>query len=80
VRQYTIAVEDNLTPVRSLLEQAGYQVVPIDKLHSADCIVVTGGSDNIMGIQTTHTKATIVAAPGMTAEEIVAQVEDSLRL
>jgi hypothetical protein len=78
LQQAKIAVDDNLTPVRSLLEQEGYQVVPISDLNSADCVVVTGGADNIMGIQTTSTKATIVAAPGMTAEEIVAQVKERL--
>ncbi len=76
--QVKVAVDDNLTPVRSLLEQEGYQVVPISDLHSADCVVVTGGADNIMGIQTTSTKATIIAAPGMTAEQIVAQVKERL--
>lgn len=74
-----IAVDENLSPVRSLLEQAGYEVVPISDLSSADCAVVTGGSDNIMGIQTTSTKSTIIAAPGMTAEEVVALVENNLR-
>ncbi len=79
MQQAKIAVDENLTPVRSLLEQAGYQVVSIADMSSADCAVVTGGSDNVMGIQTTSTKSTIVAAPGMTAEEIVAMVENSLR-
>ncbi|HBK84944.1 MAG TPA: hypothetical protein DDZ53_02810 [Firmicutes bacterium] len=79
MHQAKVAVDENLTPVRSLLEQVGYQVVPISELHSADCVVVTGGADNVMGMQTTHTKATIIATPGMTAEEVVALVEDRLR-
>ncbi len=77
--QRKIAVDANLTPVRNLLEQEGYQVVPLSQLNSADCVVVTGGADNIMGIQTTSTKATIIAAPGMSAEEIVAQVKNNLK-
>lgn len=74
-----IALDANLSPVRSLLEQAGYEVVPISELRSADCVVVTGGADNMMGDQTTSTKATIIAAPGMTPEEVLSLVENRLR-
>lgn len=74
-----IAIDTNLSPVRSLLEQAGYEVVPISELQSADCVIVTGGSDNMMGDHTTSTKATIIATPGMTPEEVLSLVESRLR-
>lgn len=79
MQQARIAVDENLSPVRALLEQAGYEVVPISHLNSADCVVVTGGSDNMTGDQTTSTKATIIATPGMTAKEVLALVEKRLR-
>lgn len=74
-----IAVEDNLTPVRDLLQQKGYEIVSLREVKSADCVVVTGGDDNLMGVQTTLTRAPVIAALGRTAEEIVSLVEQELR-
>lgn len=74
-----IAVDDNLTPVRQLLQQKGYQVIPVDQVGNADYVVVTGGADNLMGIQTTATKAPVIAAQGRTAEDIVAEIEKLLQ-
>lgn len=74
-----IAVEENLTPIRNLLREKGYQIVSMDQFSAADCVVVTGGDDNLMGIQTTLTQAPVIAASGKTAEEIVSEIERHLR-
>jgi hypothetical protein len=74
-----VAVEDNLTPVRDLLQQKGFEVVSVDRVQDADYVVLTGGDDNIMGIQTIMTKAPVITAEGRTAEEIVAEIERLVR-
>lgn len=69
-----IAVDNNLSPVRSLLQERGYDVIPVNNYQEADCIVVSGGANNLMGIQTTQTKAPVINAEGKTAEDIVSEV------
>lgn len=75
-----IAVEDNLTPVRDLLTEKGYDVVGMDSLGSVSCVVVTGGGNNFMGIQNTLTEVPVINAEGRTAEEIVSEIEKTARL
>ncbi len=69
-----IAVDNNLSPVRSLLQEKGYDVVSMNDYQQADCIVVSGGADNLMGIQTTKTKAPVINAEGKSAQDIVSEV------
>lgn len=59
--QKQIAVEPGLSNVRQALQAAGYQVVNLEQgqLQNVQCVVVSGGAENMMGIQTTMTKAQI---------------------
>lgn len=72
-----IAVDSGLTNVSQALKSAGYQVVNLKnvQLENVQCIVVSGGAENIMGIQTTLTKAPVINAEGLSTEEIVQRVK-----
>lgn len=81
-----IGIEKGLTPVRDFLASKGYSVSEIDlgskgadTLGSFDAIVVTGLNDNVMGIQTTSTKAPIIEAYGMKPEDIQMAIEREIK-
>jgi len=71
----TVAVDRSLTPVRSLLQQQGYSVVDVDNIQQADCVVVSGGADTMLGIETTRAKAPVINAEGRSAQDILAEVK-----
>ncbi|MEW6274507.1 MAG: YkuS family protein [Bacillota bacterium] len=68
----TIAVEDNLTGVRDLLEKNGYAVVSLSRQRDADAVVVTGLDNNVLNMQEISTKVPVIDAAGKTPEEILA--------
>lgn len=72
-----IAVELGLENVSQALKTAGYQVVNFEqgKLQNVQCVVVSGGDENMMGIQTTNTKAPVISAQGLSPQEIVQRVK-----
>jgi len=72
-----IAVEAGLENVSQALKTAGYQVVNIDqsKLQNVQCVIVSGGNENMMGIQITNTKAPVINAEGLSPQEIVNRVK-----
>lgn len=72
-----IAVESGLENVSQALRTAGYQVVNLEQGHlsNVQCIVVSGGDENMLGIQTTETKAPVINAEGLSAQEIVERVK-----
>jgi hypothetical protein len=72
-----IAVEDSLSQVKDELSNRGFQVVTMDSSNAAecDCCVVSGQDSNVMGIAETITKAPVINAQGLSANEIVDQVQ-----
>ncbi|MGE6631198.1 YkuS family protein [Bacillus sp. NPDC077027] len=73
-----IGVEPSLSDVEELLKQKGYEVVRIQNeqhMEDCDCYVVTGQDSNVLGISDTVTKASVIKASGMTADEICQEVE-----
>ena len=81
-----IAIEPNLTPVKELLSSKGYQVDSInyDKASSNfkdnyDAFIVNGLDTNSFGINDTGTKAPVINAVGLTAEEVYKELENRLR-
>ncbi|MGA3882541.1 YkuS family protein, partial [Bacillus pumilus] len=44
-----------------------------------DCYVVTGLDSNVLGIADTTTKASVITASGMTADEIGQEVEQRVQ-
>lgn len=76
-----IAVEESLTQVSEALKGKGYQVVALkteSDVNGCDCCVITGQDKDVMGIQDTATKAPVIDASGMSADEVCEAVEQNL--
>ena len=72
-----IAVEGRLTPLREFLQQNGYEVVELngEPVPQCDCCVVSGGDENVMGMQAVETEVPVINAHGLTPEEVQQQIE-----
>lgn len=76
-----IGVEQSLTNVQDALRQKGYDVVQLKQESDAkgcDCCVITGLDSNLMGVQNTITKGSVIEANGLSADEVCQQVESKL--
>ncbi|PTY83938.1 YkuS family protein [Heyndrickxia sporothermodurans] len=76
-----IGVEQSLTNVSEALRQKGYEVVELKNEQDAkgcDCCVVTGGDNNVMGIQDVIIEGSVIDATGLSADEICHNVESKL--
>lgn len=75
-----VAVEDGLDQVKQALRQEGFEITkltPGTMSPTVDAAVVTGMSNNFMGIADTNgNKFPVIEAAGKTADEIVRQVRD----
>lgn len=81
-----VAVEGNLRPVSEFLSQKGYHVdsVSFDReftreMEKYDAVVVTGLTKDFLGVQDTNTKALVIDAKGLTAEQVYNAIENGLR-
>lgn len=78
-----IGVEQSLTDIQEALTEQGYDVSQLRHVADAsgtdfDFCVVTGLDSNVMGIQDTNTKASIIEANGLTANDIVQEIKSRL--
>ncbi|MCG8485530.1 MAG: YkuS family protein [Clostridia bacterium] len=77
-----VAVEDTLTNVKSYLENNGYSVDYLnnskESLDIYDAIVVSGLNNNMLGIQNSKTKSSVIVAKGRTPEEIKNELKDRM--
>lgn len=71
-----IAVEGSMQDVQSALENSGHEVVTMNEsnIQGCQCCVISGQDKNVMGMADRATQASVINAEGMTADEIVAQV------
>jgi hypothetical protein len=77
-----IGVEESLTDVLEALREKGHDVVQLRQESDAqncDCCVVTGLDSNVMGMQDTFRKGSVIEANGMSAEEVCQQVESRIQ-
>lgn len=77
-----IAVEQSLTQVQQALQERGHEVVQLQQEQDAqncDCCVITGQDANVMGMQDAVTKAPVIDAHGMSADEVCDAVESRLQ-
>lgn len=81
-----IAVERDLANVKQELETKGYEVVALDpvspegrELRNCDAIVISGRDTNMMGMQDITTKVPVIDASGISADEVVRRIEQTLR-
>lgn len=68
-----IAIEDGLSNVKQYLTSQGYEVQTIESVIEADqfdAVIITGLSDNFLGMSDTYTRSPIIEASGLTPEEI----------
>lgn len=81
-----IAVERSLSSVSEYLKSQGYNVKQIDIdqknnkdfIDGFDAVVISGLSNNPMGIETTMAKASIIEARGMNPKEIKEELDRRL--
>ena len=68
----TIAVEDNLSPVKSFLAARGCRIVDVEEAKSkqADVIVLSGCDQNLMGMQDMIANAPVINASGKMPQEV----------
>ena len=76
-----IAIEPALTNVKSYLSQKGYTVESMSEqsqkdLSGYDAVVVSGMNENLLGMQDTQTKAVVINADGLSAEEVAKRLSD----
>lgn len=75
----TVAVEQGLQPVKEYLEQKGCQVVEMTNANTsvgnASVIVVTGGDENLMGMDDVISEVPVITANGLSPEQVYQRVE-----
>ncbi|MCT4621279.1 MAG: YkuS family protein [Marinisporobacter sp.] len=73
-----IAVERSLENVKNYLNTNGYEVTDLESaksnLKGFDAIVVSGQNSNLLGMQDTNTRASVINATGMTPEDVQKQI------
>lgn len=77
-----IGVEQSLTNVTQALKEKGYNVVELKNEQDAkgcDCCVITGGDENVMGIQNVVTEGSVIDATGLSADEVCQHVESRIQ-
>lgn len=77
-----VGVEQSLTNVQQALRNKGYEVVELKQEADARdcaCCVVTGLDSNVMGMQDTYIKGSVIDANGMTADEVCKEVENRIQ-
>ncbi|WP_251553734.1 YkuS family protein [Neobacillus muris] len=76
-----VGVEQSLTNIQQALRDKGHDVVELKQESDAtncDCCVITGMDSNVMGMQDTVTKAPVIDANGLSADEVCQAVESRL--
>lgn len=74
----SIAIQKDLTPIKNYLSEKGYNVKEFEgnaefatkQFGDVDAIVVTGLEENVLGMENTSSKASIIDARGMKPEEV----------
>jgi hypothetical protein len=77
-----VGVEQSLTNIQQALREKGYDVVELKQESDAqncDCCVVSGFDSNVMGMQDTIIKGSVIEANGLSADEVCQQVESRLQ-
>ncbi|MGI8314060.1 YkuS family protein [Halobacillus mangrovi] len=73
-----IGIEQNLSDIRSALQQKGYELVELRSQEDAagcDCCVISGQDQNVMGVMDTETQGSVINAHGRTADEICQEID-----
>lgn len=74
-----IAVDDNLSNVKKMLQERGYTVVSSKDAGGASAFVVDGMDNNLMDIQDITTEASVIDASGKSSYEILSLIREMER-
>jgi N-dimethylarginine dimethylaminohydrolase len=77
-----IGVEQSLTQVQDALKGKGYDIVQLknnEDANGCDCCVISGQDENVMGIQNTTTAGSVIDARGLSADDVLKEVENRFR-
>ena len=77
-----IGIEGTLADVKGALQEKGHEVVDLrqaEDVNGCDCCVISGQDKNVMGMQDTNYKGSVINAQGLTADEICQQVEQRVQ-
>ncbi len=83
---FKVAVSPYLHSVKEKLHEEGIEVVELDSenIHhlrnDISAVILSGGDENIMGMQDIQGEFPVINAEGKTPEEITAQVKNKLKL
>lgn len=83
----TIAVERDLSNISEYLKKQGYNIEEIDShrknikdfIDGFDAVIVTGIDGDIMGIQDTNAKTSIIEAKGMSPKDVQNELEKRIK-
>lgn len=72
-----IAVEESLSDIKQALQNNGHEVISMtaNNLSNIQYLVITGQDNNVMGISEVATQASVINADGLTADEVVEQID-----
>lgn len=70
-----VVVEDSLSNMRNALEREGYQVMGMEGINqNPDAIVLTGGDENVMGMEDMQANVPVIDARGMDINQLSEQL------
>ncbi|WP_445490717.1 YkuS family protein [Niallia sp. 03133] len=76
-----VGVEQSLSNITEALKNSGHEVIELKQESDAqgcDCCVISGGDSNVMGMQDTAIKGSVIEASGLSAEEVCSQVDQKI--
>ena len=74
-----VAIDDGLEHLRPILTAEGFQVQSLqDGAQGVAAVVVSGGEDNVTGVQRRVTPAVVIDATGLAAQEVVRRLRERL--
>lgn len=76
-----VAVSNTLSNVSQLLSNNGYDVIPFQQVipqEKCDAVILSGESENMMGIMDIEMDCPVINAGGMTAEEVLEQLQNRI--
>lgn len=76
-----IAVEGSLKNITQELQEDGYEVVRLNETNmgNVDAVVITGEDNNTMNMSDIKTKAPVINARGLTADQVSLEVKKRIK-
>ncbi|GAE94342.1 hypothetical protein JCM21714_3490 [Gracilibacillus boraciitolerans JCM 21714] len=77
-----IGVEESLTDVQQMLQEAGHEVITLRQEQDAsncDCCVISGQDKDMMGMQNTAIQGSVINAHGLSANDINQEIQQRLQ-